>query len=74
MALWSVAGLSLAASMVLSILDGVRFYGGIAGLDIPWMRATHGTANAFGFALLGLIAWSLAPDERAPGQAVSDET
>lgn len=64
-ALWCVAGLALAGSMVLSILYGVRFYGGIAGLDIPWMRATHGTANAFGFALLGLIVWSLVPSERA---------
>ena len=28
-------------------------------VDIPQMAMTHGVANAFGFALCGLIAWSL---------------
>jgi hypothetical protein len=58
--LWTVAGISLIAGMVLAILYGSRHYLPIAGLDIPWMRAVHGTANALGFALVGLIGWTLA--------------
>lgn len=37
-----------------------------AGLDIPRMRALHGTANALGFALAGVLAWVLAERGRGP--------
>ena len=53
--LWSIAGASLAGSMVLAILYGSRPFAAVAWLDIPHMRALHGTANAFGFALCGLV-------------------
>jgi hypothetical protein len=26
-------------------------------LNVPWMRALHGTANAIGFALVSVLAW-----------------
>ena len=52
--LWSIAGVSLGASMVLAILYGCR-HSQVPWLDIPHMRALHGTANALGFALCGLV-------------------
>jgi hypothetical protein len=57
---WTVAALALAGSMVLAALYGCRFYLDLTWLDIPWMRALHGTANALGFGLVGLLAWSAA--------------
>jgi hypothetical protein len=58
-ALLLIAGLSLAGSMVLAALYGARFYRPVAWLDIPWMRALHGSANALGFALPALLGWAL---------------
>lgn len=60
--LWSVAGLTLAFSMVLAALYGLRFYAGLDWLDIPWMRALHGTANALGFGLCGVVGWIVKGD------------
>jgi hypothetical protein len=57
--LFVIAGLSLAGSMALAALYGLRAYLNVAWLDIPWMRALHGTANALGLGLPGLLAWSL---------------
>jgi hypothetical protein len=64
--LWAVSSASLTGSMVLAAAYGVRFYVSIPALDIPWMRAWHGTANALGFALAGLMGWMLA--ERCLGR------
>ncbi len=58
-ALFAIAGLALALALVLAALYGARAYGGPPGLDIPWMRALHGTANALGFGLGGLLGWSI---------------
>jgi YndJ-like protein len=58
--LWAVAAVSLAGSMVLAAMYGSRFYIALSWLDIPWMRAFHGTANALGFGLAGLLAWVMA--------------
>jgi hypothetical protein len=58
--LWAVAAVSLAGSMVLAAMYGSRFYAPLPWLDIPWMRAFHGTANALGFGLAGLLAWAMA--------------
>jgi hypothetical protein len=58
--LWAVAGVALLFSMALAALYGARFYWPIAWLDLPWMRALHGTANALGFGLAGLLGWALA--------------
>lgn len=52
-----VAGLSLLAGMVLAGLYGSRFFLSVPWLDIPWMRALHGSLNAFGFSLAGIVGW-----------------
>jgi len=57
--LWLLAALSLAFGMVLAALYGSRFLLPMPWLDIPWMRALHGTANAFGFGLAGVLGWHL---------------
>lgn len=59
--LWVLSALSLVAGMALAALYGSRSFLPWSGLDVPWMRALHGTANALGFALAGLVAWALAP-------------
>jgi hypothetical protein len=58
--LWLTAGLSLLGSMALAATYGSRFYAPVAWLDIPWMRVLHGTANALGFGLAGVLGWYLA--------------
>jgi hypothetical protein len=62
--LWATSSLCLVGTMALAALYGSRFYLPEAWLEavaepdrIPWMRALHGTANALGFALLGLLGW-----------------
>jgi hypothetical protein len=54
---WGMAALTLGAGMGLALLYGIRFYLPIERLDIPWMRAVHGSLNAFGFTLVGLLGW-----------------
>jgi hypothetical protein len=56
-AAWVLASLSLAGGMILAAAYGLRFYAPVAWLDLAWMRALHGTANALGFGLVGLLAW-----------------
>jgi hypothetical protein len=65
-ACWRVAGASLIASMILAAVYGTRFFAPVEWLDIPWMRALHGTASAFGFGLVGLVGWSLASRRATP--------
>jgi hypothetical protein len=56
--LWLVAGLSLAGGMVLAALYASRgYFAPLPWLDIPWMRALHGTLNALGFSLAALLGW-----------------
>lgn len=56
--LWGVAGICLAAGMTLAALYALRGHiAALPWLDIPWMRALHGTLNALGFSLLALLAW-----------------
>src|SRR5690606_23264138 len=52
-----VCAISLAFGMVLAAMYGTRFFLPLEWLDIPWMRALHGTANAIGFGLCGLLSW-----------------
>jgi hypothetical protein len=59
--LWAIAGMSLTFGMTLALLYSARGYGmPLPWLDLPWMRALHGTANALGFALCGAVGWTLA--------------
>lgn len=56
--LWTVAGLSLGAGMALAAVYGVRsFVLPLPWLDIPAMRALHGTLNSIGFGFCGVLAW-----------------
>jgi hypothetical protein len=60
-ALWVVAGMSLLFGMTLALLYAARDLAlPLPWLNIPWMRALHGTANALGFALCGTLGWWLA--------------
>jgi hypothetical protein len=65
--LWAISACSLTFSMILAALYGCRFFLPMAWLDIPWMRALHGSANALGFALAGLAAWTWERN-RGPGE------
>lgn len=56
---FALCGIALAGSMILSAMYGARFYWQLEWLDLPWMRALHGTANALGFGLAGVLGWSL---------------
>jgi hypothetical protein len=57
-AMLGVAGVALFFSMVLAALYAARaFAAPFPWLGIPQMRMLHGTANAFGFGLCGVIAW-----------------
>lgn len=58
---WLVSSLALIAGMTLALLYAARdSVLPLPWLNIPWMRALHGTANALGFALVGAIGWSMA--------------
>ncbi|PSQ05159.1 hypothetical protein BRC92_03180 [Halobacteriales archaeon QS_4_69_31] len=54
--------LALPASMALALGDGVGQFTGSAplGVDLGTIVALHGSLNAFGFGLLGLVGWRLA--------------
>jgi hypothetical protein len=54
---WAVATLALALGMTLAALYAARSAVGPPALDLPAMRALHGTANALGFALPALLGW-----------------
>ena len=58
-ALWTISAASLMAGMGFAALFGLRHFILIPGLDIEHMRALHGTINAIGFGLCGMIAWRL---------------
>jgi YndJ-like protein len=59
--LWGVAAISLTAGMVFAAVYGVRsFFQPWSWLDLPWMRALHGTLNAIGFGFAGTLGWWLA--------------
>lgn len=55
--LWILCGLALMVGMTLAFLYGWRYYFPISFLSIPWMYAVHGTLNAVGFAIPGVLAW-----------------
>lgn len=74
-ALWLVAGLSLATGMVLALLYGVRsFFHPFPWLDIPWMRALHGSVNALGFGVCGLLGWRCRGEKYISVRASKEKT
>jgi hypothetical protein len=61
--LLGVSAISSSSAMVLACLYAYSLVTKTVIIDIPHMAMTHGVINAFGFALCGLIAWSLAPPD-----------
>ena len=55
--LFGVSSAALATGMLLAFLYGIRSVVPTPGLDIPWMRALHGSLNSIGFAGIGLVGW-----------------
>jgi YndJ-like protein len=55
--LLSVGALVLAATMLLALDWALGKVTGLPHLSLSWMAATHGVANALGFALCSLLAW-----------------
>jgi hypothetical protein len=63
--LFFVAGVSLFFGMMLAAAYASRmFSASFAWLNVPWMRAVHGTVNALGFGLCGVLAWQRGAGER----------
>jgi hypothetical protein len=54
-----VSSLASVAAMVLACLYAYSLVARTVILDIPQMALSHGLLNAFGFALCGLVGWSL---------------
>lgn len=52
-----VSGVSLFAAMLLAMSFGLRYVFPQLALTMPQMWAIHGTLNAFGFGLCGILAW-----------------
>lgn len=52
-----ISGASLFAAMVLALGFGLRYLIPNFSLTMPQMWAIHGTLNAFGFGLCGILAW-----------------
>lgn len=69
--LWTVAGMALLGGMLLAGLYGSRFVAPVPWLDIPMMRALHGTLNAVGFAGCGMMGWWLLTTSGAPSAPIS---
>jgi len=67
------SALALPVSMALALGYGVGAYTGnpVLGLDIGTMVALHGSLNALGFGLLGVVGWRLAVPSR-PGTNTED--
>jgi hypothetical protein len=60
--LFFVAGVSLFFAMTLAAADAARGFSAtpMPWLTLPWMRAVHGTINALGFGLCGVLGWGRA--------------
>jgi YndJ-like protein len=58
-ALLRISAACLFVSMILAIWYALRLIAPIIVPDIPGMRATHGTLNALGFAVCGMVARSM---------------
>lgn len=52
-----ISGLSLFAAMLLALGFGLRYFVPKLALTMPQMWMIHGTLNAFGFSLCGVLAW-----------------
>ncbi|MBI1228284.1 MAG: hypothetical protein GC192_23825 [Bacteroidetes bacterium] len=55
--LWIISASALLGGMLLAGLYGSRFLTPVSWLDIPMMRALHGSLNAVGFGLFAVWGW-----------------
>jgi hypothetical protein len=65
-ALLTVSALTVVVPMVLAVFWAAGQHYDVPALDVPAMARIHGTLNAFGFSLAGLLGWSLR-DSTSPG-------
>ena len=56
-ALLGASALSVGAPMVLAVFWAAGQHYDVPALDVPAMARIHGTLNAFGFSLAGLLGW-----------------
>ena len=57
-ALLSLSALAVVVPMVLAVFWAAAQHVDVPALDIPAMARIHGTLNAFGFSLAGLLGWA----------------
>jgi len=62
--LLALSAISIPGAMMLVCIYAVGDFTGHELITIPQMAASHGILNSFGFALCGLIAWTLVSGER----------
>lgn len=55
--LLTVSAVAVAAPMVLAVFWAAGQHYDVPALDVPTMARIHGTLNAFGFSLAGLLGW-----------------
>lgn len=60
-----VSGAALFVAMLLALGFGLRYFIPNLALTMPQMWMVHGTLNALGFGLCGILAWRGAPDGRS---------
>ena len=58
-ALLGASALSVGAPMVLAVFWAAGQHYDVPALDVPAMARIHGTLNAFGFTLAGLLGWAV---------------
>ncbi|AGZ44792.1 hypothetical protein AFR_32670 [Actinoplanes friuliensis DSM 7358] len=68
--LLGVSAAVLAVSMVLAVSWALGEATGLPHPSLAWMAATHGVANALGFAVCGMVGWRRAGAYLAPGRNV----
>ncbi len=69
-ALLGTSAVVLAATMVLALSWAAgHVWDAVPHLSVTWMAATHGVANALGFAVCGLLAWGRLRTEQARERA-----
>lgn len=68
----TVAAASIAFSMALAIVWAIGEYPLQQFVNLDQMERLHGTANAFGFTLCGLLGWILADANRAADERISE--
>ncbi|MEV6303370.1 YndJ family protein [Actinoplanes sp. NPDC051861] len=59
--LLGISAVVLAASMVLALSWALGEATGLPHPSLGWMAATHGVANALGFAVCGIVGWRRTP-------------